>query len=87
MTYLCPGHFANDVYDAGVHNNGGGAGCIPDRCSSTLSRTSAALTLRAHFHKTIPLAPARIAVTSRYLEHTGTRTHGNGQSGTAPVGL
>lgn len=58
-THLSPGHFANGVCDAGARSNGGGAGCIPDRCNSTLSRGagragSRLLTLSAHFHKTIP---------------------------------
>lgn len=33
-------HFVNDGCDAGVHSNDGGVGCIPDRCNSTLSRST-----------------------------------------------
>lgn len=65
VTYLGPVHFASGECDADAHSNGGDGECTPDRCNSTLSRGAGragsrfecSLTLAAHFHKTIPLAP------------------------------
>lgn len=95
LTYLSPVHFVSDGCDAGAHSNGGGVGCIPDLCNSTLSRsTGRAGTLLTHARCTLSQNNSTntatcIAVTSHYLPKLrhGVVTHGSFPPGTAPFGL
>lgn len=89
-------HFVNDGCDAGVHSNDGGVGCIPDRCNSTLSRSTGRAGSRLLTHARCTLSQnnstgttTRIAVTSRYLlgHPQGSDTHGSGSPGVAPIFL
>lgn len=73
-TYLYPVHFVNDEYGGGVHSNDDGVECIPDRCNSTLSRSTGRAGSRLLTHARCTLSQnnstgttKRIAVTSRYL--------------------